>query len=157
MLALRHLKNYNKAYRWTLLAILCICFLLLGSQELYLKYICKLYLTQFAVYTPPFLQEILLRHCSQFSNMLYRVYYVAFCVLIIYLYFNSSNVSKLALYLFGSILVFTMLLYFLGKTLHIGALHIAAYRVDGLLISPMPIVLLISSLKLILASKASEK
>ncbi|SFH06110.1 XrtX-associated membrane protein [Pontibacter chinhatensis] len=96
-----------------------------------------------------------LKNVDRLANLLYRILYSGVCMLIIHTYFLKPQLSKLAFLFYFFLYASTLTLYFVAEQLQMSSLHIVAFRLDSLLISPMPIVILIPARYIMYLSKSN--
>nr|WP_116544758.1 hypothetical protein [Pontibacter virosus] len=90
---------------------------------------------------------------SRALTMIYRILYCTICLLIIHYYFGASKITKIAILLYLFLFVLTLGMYVCAEQSELSQLHTVAFRIDTLLVSPMPIIILIPALSLIPAVK----
>ncbi|WP_445323615.1 XrtX-associated membrane protein [Pontibacter sp. H249] len=142
-----------KVIRWSAFVISIATLLWLGINDVYFKYKTALVLADF--YNLFNHQEtnsnsytILVTHSNQIVNLIYRLVYAGICLIIIHSLFWNSQVAKISVFLYVLVLACTFFLYTLAEVIHVEALRVAAFRIDTMIASPMPIVLLIPALYL---------
>lgn len=87
-------------------------------------------------------------YSSRFVNLEYRILYCALCITLIHFIFNKLSVTKIVLALYTVVLSLTFLLYITAEVFQIEPLHIVAFRIDTLVVSPMPVVLIVAASKI---------
>lgn len=88
------------------------------------------------------------KHIEDIINLIYRLFYCIICLYILHIYFMKAQITKLILSFYSLLLCLIMFLYGSAQVLHIEPLQVVAFRIDTLLISPMPIILIIPALYL---------
>ncbi len=139
-------------FRWSMYTILVVAFLLVGAYEVPIK-------KQLSDYTLTLsnfihlqeisyaLDSILKLHNPTLVNLCYRLLHACICASFISLYFRKKYVTKVTLIFYSLLLLLTFLLYFTAGVTQLSFLRIVAFRIDTLLISPMPIILLFASFR----------
>lgn len=151
MAELTHLKQKQRIYKWGLLSVLGTILFVTGNFEGALKDYLQLYLNEVwkALALRNDLQKEFDLNSTRLINLCYRLCYVGISLLIIHTFFKRRSITHISLCLYLTLLLLTILLYSIAELLGLGPLRIVAFRVDTLVVSPMPIIILIAAFQLI--------
>lgn len=149
---LKH-KQPTIRWKWVFRGTLVLILMVIGHQEAYIKDVFSLYLSSlpypfFIDGTGSDLIPTTAETASRIVSLGYRLLYCSVCLLIIHAYFWKTKITKLALFLYLLLFALTLGLYVAAEQSQLSQLHIVAFRLDTLLVSPMPVVVLIPALYL---------
>ena len=150
----------HKVVRWSLLTALVLALFLIGHLEDQIKDEFTFWLdksTSTLKLTP--LSGILVEsvYSSKFISLIYRLLYFSICISFIHVYFLQSSITRWALRSYICLLLLTLLLYGIADKLRLEQLRSVAFRIDSLMVSPMPIIILIPALLLAVDAKKQVK
>lgn len=144
----------HKAGKWPILIAVVCLWIGFAVQENYFMILTEsLYQQLFSFFgQPDFLynsQEnargILSKNGTRLINLTSGLIYCGFGLLTLHQYINNRTYTRLALGLYLSLSVFSLLINTAGNSFQIELLRILAFRIMSLVVSPMPVVLLISA------------
>lgn len=146
--------------RWAILSGLVFILILVGLYEAYVKQsVIMGFSNTYNLFLEP--DSNILRslysqkNVDRLANLFYRILYSGVCMLIIHIYFLKPQLTKLAFLFYFFLYASTLTLYFVAEQLQMSSLHIVAFRLDSLLISPMPVVILIPARYIIYLSESN--
>lgn len=146
---LQRSKRYSQfdLIKYGLLTLLAISILIVGLLEASLKDSLAINLDKLIVYSlaNDGTHSNLSIHSLRIVNFAYRLLYCGICLFIIHIYSTNRVITKLAVILYGSLLCLITMLYTVAQMSQVEPLRIVAFRMDTLLVSPMPVILLISA------------
>lgn len=155
-------KQQPSKKRWAILGCLFILLLLIGHQETAVKGSIIVGLSKIYSFFQGSDLDILhtffsIKNEERAANLVFRVLYSSVCLSIIHFYFLKPQLTKLAFLFYLFLYVSTLTLYFAAEQLQLPSLHIVAFRIDSLMISPMPVVILIPARYIVYLSDSKSR
>ncbi|PKV75508.1 XrtX-associated membrane protein [Pontibacter ramchanderi] len=146
-------KQLILARNWAIVSVFIVVIIIVGHHEAYIKDLIYFFCSKVLLLLSRNAQakgllidyEIL---TVRVVNMFYRLLYCSICLLIIQTYYRKIVITKLAFLLYIALLSLTLGLYFAADQLQLDQLHTVAFRIDTLLVSPMPVILFIPTIYL---------
>lgn len=142
-------KQQTFKWKWVLLSSLVIVLISIGHLEAYIKDALLVYFNSILIEEPGSdLIPVTAKTSNRMTSLVYRLLYCSLCMLIIHVYFFKPKITKIAILLYLLLFTLTLGLYMAAAQFQLSQLHVVAFRIDTLLVSPMPVVILIPALYL---------
>lgn len=140
-------------WKWVAFSSLLSLLFIIGLQEVYIKdtlflYFSKAYNLLYVGDADSILTPTATKITNKIVSMSYRLLYCSICLLTIQVYFWKLNIIQLAVFMYVVLFVVTVVLYVAAELSRLPQLHVVAFRVDTLLVSPMLLIILISAIYL---------
>ena len=164
MLTLHQLStSRHRIGNWSIVAFLTIALIVIGFEEASIKVIIGRFHNILQYYffrsdifpysLEPEQLNVITSTSRRLINLVYRMIYCGVCLLILHKYFNNYAITKIALMMYFSAAILYVLLIALAKFLPFHPFLIIAFRIDTLIVSPMPIILFIPAFYLVVSSQ----